>query len=150
MKLARAGVLTALAALLFAPSANAADSSVPDFIASGIARANYYRAMAKLTLYEDDPALSSAAALHAHYLVANKIDDGSLLLKDKQVRVTLQKEASRMEKEGAPFYSNTGASVAYYAEVLNARRLDITGADFVDQIAAMPITGLYEIGRAHV
>ena len=143
MKLVRAGALVALAALVLTSSANAADSSVQDFIANGVARANYYRAMAKLTLYEMDPALSSAAALHAHYLVANQSDDGSLLLKDKQVRVTVQQEASRTEKEGAPFYSEAGASVAYYAEVLRARRLDITGADFVDQIAAMPITGLY-------
>jgi hypothetical protein len=145
MRLRHAGGLIALAALISTAVANAgvAAGNVTDFLASAHARANYYRAMAKLPLYELAPGLSSAAALHAHYLVANRITDASIVIKNRQVQITTQKEASRSEKEGAPFYSNAGASVAYYAVVLNTRRLDITGADFVDQIATMPITGLY-------
>ena len=148
----------AIAAALLSAPARAADSDggVADFVASGHARSNYYRAIAKLPQFELDPGLSNGAALHAHYLVANGITGGSLILKGKQVWTNPPPKQPKAEEDeegpplppwltedkDKPFYTNAGASAAYYATVLSATKLDINGADFIDQMVALPITGL--------
>ena len=154
-------VAIAIAMTLLGSPARAADpeASVADFIASGHARSNYYRAMAKLPLFELDPGLSNGAALHAHYLVANGITGGSLTLKGNKVWVNPPPEQPKKkdddensplapwftEDKGKPFYSDAGASAAYYATVLSAKRLDISGTDYIDQMVAMPITGIFGV-----
>ncbi|HUA36719.1 MAG TPA: CAP domain-containing protein [Candidatus Binataceae bacterium] len=159
MKVVRLVVALAIAAMLAAP-ARAADpnAGVADFIASGHARSNYYRAMAKLPPLRLDPGLSNGAALHARYLVANGIMGGSFTLKDKRISVNAPKPQPKGNKDdneespplapwltedkGKPFYTDAGASAAYYAVVLSAKRLDITGTEYMDQLVAMPITSI--------
>lgn len=114
-------------------------------MASGLARANYYRAMAGLPLYELDPELTRGAAAHARYLVENGIADGSIVLRDKQIRIKLPPTATQWEKEGKPFFTSEGANAAIFGIVTTARKLDISGADYVDQIMAMPFSGMYGI-----
>jgi hypothetical protein len=137
-------MIAALIAHALAPRAVLA-STVDDFIASGFARANEYRAMAGLPLYELDPALSRGATSHARYLVENGIADGSIVLRDKQIRIKRPPTATQWEEPKKPFYTAEGANAAIFGIVTTARKLDISGADFVDQIMAMPFSGMYGV-----
>jgi hypothetical protein len=137
-------MVAALIAVAIAPGAALA-TTVDDFIASGFARANEYRAMAGLPLYELDPALTRGASLHARYLVENGIADGSIVLHDKQIRIKRPPTATQWEEPKKPFYTAAGADAAIFGIVTTARKLDISGADYVDQIMAMPFSGMYGV-----
>ena len=114
----------------------------PDFAASARARVNYYRAMAKLPPIVEDAAVSAGALNHARYLVMNGIEGGDIVLDNGQLRVRGPQDAFRSEEKGKPFYTDEGASAGRYAVVIAAPKIDVSGADFIDQLMTMPFEGL--------
>ncbi len=114
----------------------------PDFASSATARVNYYRAMAKLPPVVNDSAISAGAYNHARYLVKNGIAGGDIVLDQQQLHVRIGQDAFRWEVKGKPFYTDEGASAGRSAVVLAARKIDISGAEFVDRLMTMPFSGL--------
>ena len=113
-----------------------------DFAASARTRVNYYRAMAKLPPIVADAAVSAGALNHARYLVMNGIEGGDIVLDNGQLHVRGPQDAFRWEVKGKPFYTDEGASAGRYAVVIAAPKIDMSGADFIDQLMTMPFDGL--------
>jgi hypothetical protein len=125
------------------PAADSSADRVPaNFAADGIARANYYRAMAKLPPLVEDSMMSAGALNHARYLVKHGIVDGDIVLKDRKIRVQLPQDASKWEVKGKSFYTDDGATVGRRSIVVTAVQIDLSGPEFVDRIMAMPFSGL--------
>ncbi|HEY9157973.1 CAP domain-containing protein [Candidatus Binatus sp.] len=123
--------------------ANPASPGVPpDFASSANARVNYYRAMAKLPPVVNDSAISAGAYNHARYLVKNGIAGGDIVLDGQRLRIQSPQDAFRWEVKGKPFYTDEGASAGRDAVVIAARKIDLSGADFVDRMMTMPFSGL--------
>jgi hypothetical protein len=92
-----------------------------------------------------DPELTRGATAHARYLVENGIADGSIVLRDEQGRIKQPPSATPWEEPRKPFFTTEGAKAAIYAIVTTARKLDIGGADYGDQIMAIPFSRMYGI-----
>jgi len=124
----------------------AAAQEVPaDFEASANARVNYYRAMAKLPPIVDDAAISAGAMNHARYLVKNGIAGGDIVLGNQDLHFQMPQDAFRWEVKGKPFYTDNGASSGRNAVVVTARKINLSGAEFVDRLMTMPFSGLTAI-----
>jgi len=123
-----------LTALAFAQAA--------DFAASAKARANYYRAMAKLPPLVDDSELSAGAYSHARYLVKNGIAGGDIILDGRELHLQAPQDAFRWEEKRKPFFTDEGASIGRNAVILSAREITLSGAEFVDRLMTMPFSGL--------
>jgi hypothetical protein len=67
----------------------------PDFASSATARANYYRAMAKLPPVVNDSAISAGAYNHARYLVKNGIAGGDIVLDKQRLHSEIPQDAFR-------------------------------------------------------
>lgn len=125
------------------PSSDAANSQFfAQFVATGLEHVNAWRAMAKIPPIENDPTLGAAAFKHARYLVKNGIADGDMILKDRRITVKIPPDASRWEKPGKPYFSDEGAALAANAAVLSATKIDLSGPEFVDQLMALPFSGV--------
>ncbi len=125
------------------PAAKSFADGVPaNFVADGIARANYYRAMAKLPPLIEDSIMNAGALNHARYLVKHGIVDGDIVLKDRKIRVQLPQDASKWEVKGKSFYTDDGAAAGRRSIVVTAAQIDLSGPEFVDQIMAMPFSGM--------
>ncbi len=120
----------------------ASSGALADFASSANARLNYYRAMAKLPPVVDDSALSAGAYDHARYLVKNGIGGGDIVLDKQKLQIQVRQEPAKFEIKGKPFYSDRGASAGVRSVILNARQIDLSGAEFVDRLLAMPFSGL--------
>jgi hypothetical protein len=114
----------------------------PDFAANANARVNYYRAMAKLPPVINDSAISAGAYNHARYLVKNGIAGGDIVLDKGQLQIKPPQDAFRWEDRGKPFFTDEGASAGRDAAVIAARKIDLSGAEFVDRMMTMPFNGL--------
>jgi hypothetical protein len=123
----------------------AADEVPADFAASANARVNYYRAMAKLPPIVDGPAISAGAMNHARYLVKNGIAGGDIVLGNQDLHFQMPQDAFRWEVKGKPFYTDSGASSGRNAVVVTARKINLSGAEFVDRLMTMPFSGLIPI-----
>jgi hypothetical protein len=133
----RFGRLALIAIALSAvPAFARADES--SFIADGIARLNYYRAMAKLPAVTLDPVLSAGARAHARYLVENGIADGVIRYRKGVVRTAMNQDAFQWEDRRHPGYSNEGISAAGGAIVIASDNLNTSGAALVDQLISFP------------
>jgi hypothetical protein len=130
------------AAIFAAESAPTSPGVPPNFVASGIARANYYRAMAKLPPLTEDPKMSAGAYNHARYLVKHGTADGDVVLSDGRLRVQLPQDASKWEAKGRSFYSDEGAAAGRHSLVVTAKQIDLSGTDFIDRVMEMPFSGL--------
>ena len=127
----------------FAEQPAPASPGVPaNFAASGISRANYYRAMAKIPSLVEDARMSAGAFNHARYLVKHGIADGDVVLSKGHIRVQIPQDASKWEDKGRSFYSDEGAAAGRYAIVITARQIDLSAGEFVDRIMEMPFSGL--------
>ncbi|MGD0672077.1 MAG: hypothetical protein ABSB13_08375 [Candidatus Binatus sp.] len=142
-------LLVGVAAIFFAANAgaqqpaNPASPGVPpDFASSANARLNYYRAMAKLPPVVNDSAISAGAYNHARYLVKNGIAGGDIVLDGQRLRIQTPQDAFRWEDKGKPFFTDDGASAGRDAVVIAARKIDLSGAEFVDRMMTMPFNGL--------
>ncbi len=124
------------------PSNPTSTGAPPDFAASANARVNYYRAMAKLPPVVDDSAMSAAAYNHARYLVKNGIVGGDIVLEKQQLHIQIPQDAVKLEVKRRPFYTDEGASAGMNAVILTARKIDLSGAEFVDRVMTMPFSGL--------
>jgi hypothetical protein len=113
-----------------------------DFATSANARLNVYRAMAKLPPVVDDTGISAAAYDHARYLVKNGIADGDVVLEKRQLHIQFPADGARSEIKGKPFYTDEGAAAAMNSVILTAPKIDLSGAEFVDQVMTMPFSGL--------
>ena len=71
-----------------------------DFAASANARANYYRAMAKLPPIVEEPAISAGALNHARYLVKNGIAGGDIVLGQLNIHSQMPAERVPMGSQG--------------------------------------------------
>jgi hypothetical protein len=67
------------------------------------------------------------------------------VLRDKQLRIKQPPSATQWEEPRKPFFTTEGANAAIFAIVTTARKLDIGGADYGDQIMAIPFSGMYGI-----
>jgi hypothetical protein len=137
--------LAAVASSLLAIPAGAQQTSTgapADFAASANARINSYRAMAKLPPVVDDSGISAAAYDHARYLVKNRIADGDVVLEKQQLHIQIPSDGARSEVKGKPFYTDEGAAAAMNSVILTARKIDLSGREFVDQVLTMPFSGL--------
>ncbi len=120
-----------------------ASPNVPsNFAESGIARANYYRAMAKIPPLTEDARMSAGAFNHARYLVKHGIADGDIVLSKGQMHVQIPQDASKWEDKGRSFYSDEGAAAGRNAIVVTAKQIDLGGGEFVDRLMEMPFSGL--------
>src|ERR1700731_3435407 len=107
MRYFKVGFLPLLAALTLAipagaqqPETAASPGVPPDFAASANARANYYRAMAKLPPIVDDPTISAGALNHARYLVKNGIAGGDIMLGKQNILFQMPQDSFRWEVKG--------------------------------------------------
>ena len=114
----------------------------PDFAASANARANYYRAMAKLPPIVEDPAISAGALNHARYLVKNGIAGGDIVLGQPNIHSQMPQESFRLEDKGKPYYTDDGASAGRDGVIVSAPQINLSGAEFVDRVMTMPFSGL--------
>jgi hypothetical protein len=128
--------------VLVAAGRSNAQTAPADFAAGARARVNYYRAMAKLPPIVEDPAIVAGALNHARYLVKNRIGGGDISFDHNQLRLADPQDAFRWEVKGKPFYTDEGASAGRYAVVVFARKINLTGAEFVDRLMTLPFTGL--------
>jgi hypothetical protein len=141
MRYLKFAIVTIIAVLVAGSGSNA--QTVPaDFAASARARVNYYRAMAKLPPIVEDGAISAGALNHARYLVKNGIAGGDVVLDHGQLRFQFPQDAFRWEDRSRPFYTDAGASAGRDAAVVFSKRIDLSGADFIDRLMAMPFSGL--------
>ena len=137
-----ATILMALRAGAQQPATAASPGVPPDFASSANARLNYYRAMAKLPPVINDSAISAGAYNHARYLVKNGIAGGDIVLDGQRLRIQTPQDAFRWEDKGKPFFTDDGASAGRNAIVIAARKIDLSGAEFVDRMMTMPFNGL--------
>jgi len=149
MRYFKFAVLLGAATIFFAGKAGAQQPAIatppgvpPDFAASANARVNYYRAMAKLPPIVEGGAISAGAFNHARYLVKNGIAGGDIVLDKGQLQLKTPQDVFRWEVKGKPFYTDEGASAGRNAVVLTARKIDLSGAEFVDRLMTMPFSGL--------
>jgi hypothetical protein len=149
MRYFKFALLLGVAMIFFASEAGAQQPvTVPspgvprDFASSAQARVNYYRAMAKLPPLVEDGAISAGAFNHARYLVKNGIAGGDIVLDEQRLHFEIPQDAFRWEVKGKPFYTDEGASAGRDAVVLAARKVDLSGAEFVDRLMTMPFSGL--------
>jgi hypothetical protein len=149
MRYIKFGVLAGVASIFLASLAVALPQSTAtsteaaaDFASSARARANYYRAMAKLPPIVDDSAMSAGAYEHARYLVKNGIGGGDIVLEKQQLRFEIPQDAFRFEVKGKPFYTDEGASAGRHSVIVTAREISLSGAEFVDRLMTMPFSGL--------
>jgi hypothetical protein len=152
MRFLKSGILSLVAAILLSTPVGAQQAGtlpspgVPtDFASSANARVNYYRALAKLPPIVDDSAISAGALKHARYLVRNGIAGGDIVLDQGRLNFDTPQDAFRWEVRGRPFYTDEGASAGRNAVVMTAREIDLSGAEFVDGLMAMPFSGLVPI-----
>ena len=149
MRYFKFGFLLILAAFTLArpvraqPPETTASPGVPsDFAASANARANYYRAMAKLPPIVEEPAISAGALNHARYLVKNGIAGGDIVLGQPNIHFQMPQDAFRWEVKGKPYYTDNGASAGRDAVIVAAPQINLSGAEFVDRLMTMPFSGL--------
>ena len=141
-------VFLVLVSMLLATQAAAQQTSTsspgvpPDFAESARARVNSYRAMAKLPPIVDDPAISRGALNHARYLVKNGIAGGDIVLDGRELHFRTPQDAFRWEEKARPFYTDEGASAGRNAVVLASHEISLSGAEFVDRLMTMPLSGL--------
>jgi hypothetical protein len=149
MRYFKSGILAGAGAILLtiqagaqSPPSPTSPGVPPDFAASANARVNYYRAMARLPPVVDDSAISAGALNHARYLVKNGIAGGDIVLDNQQLRFETPQDSFRWEVKGKPFYTDEGASAGRGAVVVTARKINLSGAEFVDRLMTMPLSGL--------
>ena len=124
------------------PGIAASPGVPPDFAASARARVNYYRAMAKLPPLVDDPAISAGALNHARYLVKNGIAGGDIVLGQQNIHFQIPQDSFRWEDKGKPYFTDDGASAGMDAVIVSAPQINLSGAEFVDRLMTMPLSGL--------
>jgi hypothetical protein len=149
MRYFKFGFLLVLAALTLAipagaqqPETKTSPGVPPDFAASARARVNYYRAMANLPPIVDDPAISAGALNHARYLVKNGIAGGDIMLGQPNLHFQMPQDSFRWEVKGKPYYTDDGASAGRDAVIVAAPQINLSGAEFVDRMMTMPLSGL--------
>lgn len=128
--------------MTIAASAADAQTASADFAASARTRVNYYRSMAKLPPIVEDPAIVAGAINHARYLVRNGIAGGDIAIDNNQLRLADPQDAFRWEVKGKPFYTDEGASAGRDAVVVFAHDINLSGAEFIDRLMTLPLTGL--------
>jgi hypothetical protein len=149
MRYFKFGFLLVLAALTLARPVGAQSPQIttslgvpPDFAASANARVNYYRAMANLPPIVDDPTISAGALNHARYLVKNGIAGGDIVLGQPDLHFQMPQDSFRWEVKGKPYYTDSGASSGRDAVIVSAPQINLSGAEFVDRLMTMPLSGL--------
>jgi len=149
MRYFKFGFLLVLAAFTLAlpadaqpPETTASPGVPPDFAASANARANYYRAMAKLPPIVEDPAISAAALNHARYLVKNGIAGGDIVLGQPNIHSQMPQDSFRWEVKGKPYFTDDGATAGRDGVIVSAPQINLSGVEFVDRVMTMPFSGL--------
>ncbi len=149
MRCLKFGFLPVLAALLLTlpagaqpPEPSASPGVPPDFAASANARVNYYRAMAKLPPIVNDPVISAGALNHARYLVKNGIAGGDIVIGQQNIHFQIPQDSFRWEDKGKPYFTDDGASAGMGAVIVSAPQINLSGAEFVDRLMTMPLSGL--------
>jgi hypothetical protein len=110
---------------------------------TGLERENYYRALLKIPVVVEDPALSKAAWKHARYVVKNHLQGGMFSISNGRLGVLRPESEARHEIAGNPWYSDDGATAGGMSPYIATGTVMPTKmGPIVDQLLTLPFSAI--------